>query len=239
MIYTHYCTSHGAQTCSNTTQVTLPDNVVVIMNCKNTPVVCNLEMLIHEWLYCMSPELEWMKTITSFSHTEVMQLMKLYITRISQTFNNSHNSFCIYTGKCPNLVLQKDNKKGVKAFRSGIYTLPVQAYYKNDSLNKILADINMQANNNKVSYYQYFTGQQYQQLMYLPYNMSSLEQMVLRNDKLKYFVTPLNNPNNTSIYNQSQYTVTSSGLNIDELKFDRIFRIASFPKTLSSSTKRR
>lgn len=221
MIYNHYCSSHGVQCGVENSFIQLPDNVAVILNCHNTAIKTNTESLEKEIVFCMSDELRDLQKLHGLTHEHILELMKIYFSKLSDTFNILGNEFCVYVDECPNLFLAIDNiqpGEKTKIFRTGIYTLPFEVIHQYDgkttSLNQKLKEYMILLNQNQVSYYQYT---QYSNItsLYAP-NISRLN--LFNYPLFKYFMKPLSKTNTyDKEFASTNYQVTSKyGISKDE-----------------------
>lgn len=122
-IYTYYISGHGS-TCSINklgTEVPLPPNVLVVMNCKSSEIKTNLDNEVVIWNTIIQQSLQDAREIP-IDKTFLLAFVK----SLGVLNTIEENSFCIYKNKCPNLLLSFEERN---AFVSGIYELPVRVIH--------------------------------------------------------------------------------------------------------------
>lgn len=124
---TYLIMAHGAHCPAmkhNAEVLTLPDNVVVIMNCDDSYMYATREFDAACWAFVTDKDLHLSLRKKRF---RVKQFAR-YLEKISQlTISKKMNNFCIFVDKCPNLVLQNEDEH----WRSAIVKAPVTVSLKN------------------------------------------------------------------------------------------------------------
>jgi hypothetical protein len=126
MINNYLVSSHGIQSCpfgNNQTEIiSLPENVVVIMNCYNTEIVASAEIDSRIWELAFFDIFTEMKNIKSYTLSDILSILDYYFRLLDKALNFDGNEYCMFVNECPNLLFSAEMEK----FRSGFYTLPIK-----------------------------------------------------------------------------------------------------------------
>lgn len=146
MIFTHLVSSHGEQVCSLSKETvitnTLPDNVVVIMNCNNSCIQASDVIDAKLWELASSfkaindiKKLDKIKTIEEMNNVFINYTKALNkgLNTLEYTKDKFKNEYCFFFNEYPDVEFCSELQK----FRSGIYTLPVSITYETRTRNNI------------------------------------------------------------------------------------------------------
>jgi hypothetical protein len=103
--------------------ITLPDNVVVVMNCHNSYMYATDEFDAACWAFVADKDLHLSMRKTRF---RVKNFAKYMQTLANLTISEEKNNFCVFTEKCPNLELTKEDIE----WRSAAVKAPVKIALK-------------------------------------------------------------------------------------------------------------
>lgn len=144
---TYLFSSHGGHvpvTKKKAEVITLPENVVVIMNCRSKNMTATKELDSAVWSFVTNAKLHLAMGRNRFRLPDFVKyleaLMNLPNSRAKVNNKgkeeNLENLFCIFTEKCPNLLLEYEKE----TFRTGLMKAPIKITYKNRATeeNKVL-----------------------------------------------------------------------------------------------------
>lgn len=133
MIINHLISTHGQQ-CSicpygqDSNVFDLPENFVVVMNCKPTAILASPEIDAKVWEFATNKGLQdkLSNILLDGSIKKTKQILKEYLEYIQAILNKGENEYCMYFDQCPNMQVMREDK----IFKSGVYTLPVEITYR-------------------------------------------------------------------------------------------------------------
>lgn len=115
--------------------LTLPDNVIMVMNCNNKLMMSTNELDAAVWSFVSNTKLHLAVARNRFRLpyfvnylTELMNLPQYRTQTNAYGKEEGHeNLLCIFTHKCPNMILKVEED----GFRSGLVKAPIKITWKN------------------------------------------------------------------------------------------------------------
>jgi hypothetical protein len=102
----------------------LPPNVIVFMNCYNTPISVSLQYDARFWAFLTDAKLHLALKKEKLTVNNVSKLLEGL-----KKLNDVDNKMCVFTDKCPDLTFTYEKN----SFRSGIFQCPVSVVVKDTS----------------------------------------------------------------------------------------------------------